>query len=105
MQAPDVSRTCGAGRDRCRGTVLHRVFDDGQPVTGRRYPAADAPAPATIVLAHGAGAGQDDPFMVACARGLAARGLDAFTFNFPYMERRVEGAEPGAAARGAAIAR
>ena len=67
-------------------------LDDGQSVTGRRYPAADPPA--AIVLAHGAGAGQDSPFMVACARGLAARGLDAFTFNFPYMERRSKAPNP-----------
>jgi predicted alpha/beta-hydrolase family hydrolase len=56
-------------------------------VTGKRYVAADR-APAVVILAHGAGAGQDHPFMVTCARGLAARGLDAVTFNFPYMERR-----------------
>ena len=39
------------------------------------------------------------PFLVAAAAGLAARGLDAVTFNFPYMERRA-GAGPRAAARG-----
>ena len=39
----------------------------------------------TIVLAHGAGAGMGHPFMVNCAIGLARRGVDAVTFNFPYM--------------------
>lgn len=49
-------------------------------------------APATVphlgvfVFAHGAGAGQAHPFMVDYASGLAARGLDVATFNFPYME-------------------
>ena len=52
-------------------------------------PAASASAEATagtlFVLAHGAGAGQNHPFMVTTARGLAARGVDVVTFNFPYM--------------------
>ena len=39
-----------------------------------------------LVLAHGAGAGQLHPFMVRYARGLAARGLDVVTFDFPYMQ-------------------
>ncbi|HEY8551518.1 MAG TPA: alpha/beta family hydrolase [Vicinamibacterales bacterium] len=59
------------------------------PVTVRRYAAAE-PANALIVLAHGAGAGQESPFMVRAAQGLAARGIDAVTFNFPYMERRAK---------------
>ena len=41
---------------------------------------------ATLVLAHGAGAGQTSPFMVRFATGLAARGLDVLTFNFLYTE-------------------
>ena len=41
-----------------------------------------------LILAHGAGAGQTHPFMVACARGLVARGVDVITFDFPYMRER-----------------
>lgn len=41
-----------------------------------------------LVLAHGAGAGQRHPFMVAMARGLAERGVDVVTFDFPYMRER-----------------
>ena len=52
------------------------------------------PAGVTIVLAHGAGAGMTHPFLVGCASGLAARGLDAITFNFPYMERRAKAPNP-----------
>ena len=44
-----------------------------------------ADGPAAIVLAHGAGAGQRSPFMVRAAEGLAARGIAAATFDFPYM--------------------
>jgi predicted alpha/beta-hydrolase family hydrolase len=40
------------------------------------------------VLAHGAGAGQRHPFMVAIATGLAARGIDVATFDFPYMAQK-----------------
>ena len=41
-----------------------------------------------LVLAHGAGAGQRHPFMVAFARGLAERGVDVVTFDFPYMQQK-----------------
>lgn len=42
---------------------------------------------ATLILAHGAGAGQTSPFMVSFAEGLSARGLRVVTFNFPYSEQ------------------
>lgn len=41
----------------------------------------------TIVLAHGAGAGQLHPFMQLFGNGLAERGFDVLTFNFVYMEQ------------------
>jgi predicted alpha/beta-hydrolase family hydrolase len=49
---------------------------------------ADHQGGALLVLGHGAGAGQHHPFMVASARGLAARGIDVVTFDFPYMRDR-----------------
>jgi predicted alpha/beta-hydrolase family hydrolase len=51
----------------------------------RDYPAADPSAP-LLVLAHGAGAGHDHPWVTRLAAGLAARGVRVVTFNFPYME-------------------
>jgi uncharacterized protein len=42
-------------------------------------------APVDLVLAHGAGAPMDSPFMAHMARGLAARGLHVARFEFPYM--------------------
>ncbi|MBM3818304.1 MAG: hypothetical protein FJW14_04675 [Acidimicrobiia bacterium] len=51
------------------------------------YPAAQ-PRGALLVFAHGAGAGQRHPFMVAVASGLAGRGIDVVTFNFPYMAEK-----------------
>jgi predicted alpha/beta-hydrolase family hydrolase len=53
----------------------------------------DGPADAdsTVVLAHGAGAPMDTPFMNAVAHGLAGRGLRVARFEFPYMRRRRDG--------------
>ena len=61
------------------------------------YPADPTTSPRScLVLAHGAGAGQHHPFMVTCARGLAERGIDVVTFDFPYMaqKRRVPDKAP-----------
>ncbi len=49
-------------------------------------------APATLLLAHGAGAPMDSPAMTAIARALAAEGLRVARFEFPYMAARREGA-------------
>ena len=43
---------------------------------------------ATLVLAHGAGAMMDTPFMDTMASGLAAVGLRVVRFEFPYMAKR-----------------
>jgi predicted alpha/beta-hydrolase family hydrolase len=45
-----------------------------------------------LVLAHGAGAPMDSPFMAVFAKGLGERGLRVARFEFPYMvKRRTEG--------------
>lgn len=44
-------------------------------------------ARACYVLAHGAGAGMQHPFMAAAADGLALRGIATLRYQFPYMER------------------
>ncbi len=50
------------------------------------YPAkSERDLSALLVLAHGAGAGQSHPFMLRYARGLAERGINVVTFDFPYM--------------------
>ena len=59
-------------------TAPHVLFDG--PVEARF----------TVVLAHGAGAPMDSPFMEAFAGGLAARGLRVARFEFPYMRVRRE---------------
>jgi len=42
-------------------------------------------ASAGLVLAHGAGAGQQSRFMVDAGRALASRGITTATFDFPYV--------------------
>jgi predicted alpha/beta-hydrolase family hydrolase len=59
-----------------------------EAVTALLYPAAARDrAGIGLVLAHGAGANQMHAFMVRFASGLAARGIDAVTFNFLYTEQ------------------
>lgn len=61
----------------------------GQPTTALIYQAqAKTRLPATLILAHGAGAPQLHPFMVSFARALSERGFDVVTFNFLYAEQR-----------------
>jgi len=57
----------------------------GDRVTGRLVTPAAA-GPLGIVLAHGAGAGQDHPWMTAMRDALAAGGVTVLTFNYPYTE-------------------
>jgi uncharacterized protein len=57
-------------------------------VTALAYPAAASRLGVTLILGHGAGAGQRSPFMVTFAQALAAFGVDVLTFDFPYMQQR-----------------
>jgi predicted alpha/beta-hydrolase family hydrolase len=49
---------------------------------------ADPPASAALILGHGAGAGQQSPFITGFASALAKLGVDVVTFNFLYSEQR-----------------
>ena len=52
------------------------------------YPAATKHrAGVTLILGHGAGAGQTSDFIMSFASGLTARGVDVVTFNFLYREQ------------------
>jgi len=66
-------------------------------VTCLVYPAATKPrAGVTLILGHGAGAGQLHPFMTLFANGMAGRGFDVMTFNFLYMEQKRHVPDPKA---------
>jgi predicted alpha/beta-hydrolase family hydrolase len=55
-------------------------------------------AEATLVVAHGAGAGMDHPFMVGFTRGINDLGIASLRFNFPYMEAGRRGTDTPAVA-------
>jgi uncharacterized protein len=62
-------------------------LNEYQNVTAVAYPASSkSRAGVTLILGHGAGAGQSSGFMVSFATELAARGIDTVTFNFFYTE-------------------
>ena len=52
------------------------------------------PSRACYVLAHGAGAGMDHPFMASVSTGLANRGIATLRYQFPYMERGSKRTDP-----------
>lgn len=59
------------------------------PESLRRDGPADAPL--TLVLAHGAGAPMDSPFLETVAREVGAAGFEVARFEFPYMAARRRG--------------
>jgi predicted alpha/beta-hydrolase family hydrolase len=54
---------------------------------------------ACYVMAHGAGAGMDHPFMSAMSDGLAARRIATLRYQFPYVERGSRRPDPPAVAQ------
>ena len=68
------------------------VGDDGIRVSGLVQSPPDARA--CYVLAHGAGAGMQHPFMTAVAAELAERGIATLRYQFPHMENRARRPDP-----------
>jgi len=62
--------------------------DDGIEVSGLLQ--TPSRARACYVLAHGAGAGMDHPFMRSIAAELDQRGIATLRYQFPYMEKRAK---------------
>ncbi|SRR5260221_8899623 len=62
-----------------------------------RFYEAQSPSASTLVLAHGAGAGHEHPWIVRVATGLSERGIRVVTFNFPYREQGRKLPDAGAA--------
>jgi predicted alpha/beta-hydrolase family hydrolase len=58
---------------------------EASPLSPLRLIDGPASAPATLLLAHGAGAPMDSPFMHTMACGLAELGWRVVRFEFPYM--------------------
>lgn len=62
------------------------ILVDGEPVSGVYSRPVDATA--TIVVAHGAGAGMEHPFMSGFTRAMHELGYATLRFNFPYREAK-----------------
>jgi predicted alpha/beta-hydrolase family hydrolase len=56
---------------------------------------------ACYVVAHGAGAGMEHPFMAAVSQGLYERGVATLRYQFPYMERGSKRPDPAPIAHAA----
>lgn len=56
--------------------------------------ARPAHPPATLVVAHGAGAGMDHPFLVGFTRAMNDEGFATLRFNFPYLENGRRAPDP-----------
>lgn len=70
------------------------AVEGGIPVSGLlNLPPA---ARACYILAHGAGAGMQHPFMSATASELTALGIATLRYQFPYMQRRSRRPDPPA---------
>lgn len=77
--------------------TINVAVNDNDTVTAILYPASKKDrAGTTLILGHGAGAGQLHPYMQLFATGLAQRGFDTMTFNFVYMEQRRGAPDPKA---------
>ena len=74
------------------GELLTLTVDARTQVSARWL--APAGARLTYVLAHGAGAGMEHPFMRAVASELAALEVATLRYQFPYMERGAKRPDP-----------
>jgi predicted alpha/beta-hydrolase family hydrolase len=74
-------------------------FDAGKGPASAAF-VRPAKATATLVIAHGAGAGMDHPFLVGFSDAMNDEGVATMRFNFPYMEagRRSPDTAPAAVA-------
>ncbi len=69
------------------------TIDEGRVKVSAVYARPSTPV-ATLVLAHGAGAGMDHPFMSGFARAMNDEGLATMRFNFPYVENGRKAPDP-----------
>ena len=61
------------------------TFDAGKGEVSAAFATPGGGSP-VLVIAHGAGAGLDHPFLAGFARGANELGVATLRFNFPYME-------------------
>src|SRR5712691_12931322 len=87
-----------AGIMPCMPTPEERFwFDAGRGDVSGAY-ARPSKTVATLVVAHGAGAGMDHPFLAGFARAINEIGVATLRFNFPYLEAGRRSPDPAPAA-------
>jgi predicted alpha/beta-hydrolase family hydrolase len=69
------------------------TIEEGRVAVSGVYARPARPA-ATLVVAHGAGAGMDHPFMVGFTRAINDEGIATLRFNFPYIENGRRSPDP-----------
>jgi predicted alpha/beta-hydrolase family hydrolase len=69
------------------------TIEDGRVRVSATYARPADPA-ATLVLAHGAGAGMDHPFMAGFSRAMNDEGIATLRYNFPYIENGRRSPDP-----------
>ena len=101
-----MSRTRAESQVRAASADLIMPLEDDLEPTRTRFLATASrgevgallltpPSPrALLVLAHGAGAGMEHPFMEGLARALAERSVATFRYQFPYSEARARSPDP-----------
>ena len=78
----------------CVATPEERLaIEDGRVSVSGMYARPSDPL-VTLVVAHGAGAGMDHPFMVGFTRGMDDLGVATLRFNFPYIENGRRSPDP-----------
>lgn len=80
---------------RVRAPEELQTVEEGRVRVSSAY-ARPADPTATLVVAHGAGAGMDHPFLAGFTRAMNDEGFATLRFNFPYVEngRRAPDPEP-----------
>jgi predicted alpha/beta-hydrolase family hydrolase len=79
-----------------------QAFTISLPSGGTVAALLDQPAHAShacLVLAHGAGAGMDHPFLAALARSLNEQGVTVLRYQFPFMQQGTRRPDPPAVAQ------
>lgn len=74
----------------------HVRFDVASDISVSGLLQLPAETHALYVLAHGAGAGMNHPFMAAIAAELATHGIGSLRYQFPYMEQKSRRPDPPA---------
>ena len=69
------------------------LIEDGRVRVSGIYARPPKP-PATLVVAHGAGAGMDHPFMAGFTRAMNDEGIATLRFNFSYIENGRRSPDP-----------